>query len=77
MPSVERPGKKGIYIELDLELLANAQAFATDRGEKFAHMVAEALRRHMAYPSPPRPILPPSQLPDTEVSTPRKGKKKR
>ncbi len=75
MPSVKGPDKNGVYIELDPELLSIAQAFAKDRGEGFAHMVAEALRRHMAYPTPARPV--PRQIPlsDAEESKPKRGGK--
>ncbi|HEV3440822.1 MAG TPA: hypothetical protein VG122_25940 [Gemmata sp.] len=75
MRSVKSPDKNGVYIELDAELLSIAQAFAKDRGEGFAFMVAEALRRHMAYPTPARPV--PRQIPlsDAETSKPKTDRK--
>ena len=89
MPSVERPGKKGVYVELPEKLLKDARAFAEARGESFAFVVTEALRRHMAYPPPPPPPPvppppepPPAPLPDAKppepppAKAPRKGKKK-
>ncbi|WP_439631452.1 hypothetical protein [Gemmata sp.] len=62
MPSVDRPGVKGVYVELPESLLTDARAFAADRGEKFNRVVAEALRRHMAYP-PPKPEPQPEPAP--------------
>ncbi len=75
MRSVKSPDKNGVYIELDPELLSIAQAFAKDRGEEFAHMVAEALRRHMAYPTPARPVSQQMPVSEAETSKPKRGGK--
>jgi hypothetical protein len=73
MPSVQRKGKTGVYVELPDDLLARAKAFAEGRGEKFTAVVREALERHLAYPPPPRTPPPPDPLPDAAPAS--RGKK--
>jgi hypothetical protein len=75
MPSVERPGKKGVYIEFDLDFLSTAQGFAESRGESFKEVVMQAIRRHMANPPPPPvPVTPPPLVPLPPVASPATAK---
>ncbi|HEV3436898.1 MAG TPA: hypothetical protein VG122_06045 [Gemmata sp.] len=77
MPSVERPGKKGVYIEFELDFLLTAQEFAKSRSESFKEVVVQALTRHMANPPPPPVPLPPppiTPLPPVTASEPVTGK---
>lgn len=90
MPSNPRKNK-GVYLELPPELVEEMKTFATGRGQAFKDAVAEAMRRHLAYPPPPpAPEPPPAPLPPVTPSPvavgpakdvqagkakPRKGKK--
>jgi hypothetical protein len=73
MPSVPRPGLKGVYVELPPALVDDVKAFGSGRGQKFRDVVEAALRRHLAYPPPveaplppppPPPVPPPHPFPD-------------
>lgn len=69
-PSANVVGK---YVELPLDLVADAERFAVDRGLKFREVVIEALRRHLAFPPPPPTLAP---LPTNEPApTPAKKRK--
>jgi hypothetical protein len=61
MPSVERKGKKGKYVEIPDDLDRRFQAFCEGRGVKYTAQVVLAMERHLAYPPPPPvpPALPP------------------
>jgi hypothetical protein len=73
MPSVERPGKKALYVELPDELDAALRALAERRGTKVSAEVRDAIRRHLAYPPPdPAPEPPPAPLPNGEKKKSRK-----
>jgi hypothetical protein len=79
MPSVPRPGLKGVYVELPPALVDEVKAFGSGRGQKFRDVVEAALRRHLAYPppiepppppAPPPPIPPPHPFPDAGKTAP-------
>lgn len=60
MPTVQRPAKRGIYVEIDRGLEGAFREFASSRKTSFARELAHAMRRHLAYPPPADP----APLPD-------------
>ena len=73
-----RPSKDVVpkTIELNKALVAEAEAFAAERGQSFRFLVEKALRRHLDSPPPvtPDPPLPPGE-PDPPI--PKKKPQKR
>ena len=67
MPTDERPGKKGVYIELPTELLAEVRALAERNGRDFRSEVEHALRRHAAAPPTVRIVVDTPELAAAEV----------
>jgi hypothetical protein len=65
------PGKVGKFVELPVELVAELQRFCERQGTTFTFELAEAIRRHLAYP----PKREPEPLPDAEEKPAKKGKK--
>lgn len=81
MPKNPTKGTKQVLLELPESLVEQAKEFASSRGETFKQMVIEAIRRHMAYPSPPppppAPEPTPAPFPDDSATAPSKKGKKR
>lgn len=57
MPADDRPGRKGVYIELPVEVLAEVRALAEQNGRDFRSEVEHALRRHLAAPPTVRVVV--------------------
>jgi hypothetical protein len=74
MPSVDRPGKRGMYVELPEDLDAEFRAFVEKYplGTISQHVVL-AIRRHMASP----PAVEVAKLPAVKVQAPPPGTKRR
>lgn len=69
MPADDRPGRKGVYIELPVDLLAEVRALAERNGRDFRTEVEHALRRHLAAPPTVRVVVDTPDLPAAEVMT--------
>jgi hypothetical protein len=72
MPSVKRPGRTGVYLDLPTDLVERFRAFVRGRGEPLTAHVARAMERHLRHP-PPAPALTDPPLPDLPA---RKARKK-
>lgn len=68
-----RPGFGAKYIELPADVVAAVKSLAATYGTTFVTEVADALRRHVAYP----PRREPEPLPDAAQPAPRKGRGKK
>ncbi len=74
MPSADRPGKKGVYVELpeDLDEALRELVKSLPFGTLTQHIVL-ALRRHVANPpSVEVPELPPARVTEPEVPVKKK-----
>jgi hypothetical protein len=67
MPTDERPGRKGVYVELPLELLEEVRRLAEANGRGFRDEVQHALERHLAAPPTVRVVIDTPDLPPAEV----------
>lgn len=67
MPAEDRPGRKGVYIELPVEVLAEVRALAERNGRDFRSEVEHALRRHLAAPPTVRVLIDTPDLPSAEL----------
>lgn len=67
MPADDRPGRKGVYIELPVELLAQVRELAERNGRDFRSEVEHALQRHLAAPPTVRVVVDTPGLPAAEV----------
>jgi hypothetical protein len=76
MPKIHRPGKTGVYVELENDLLARVRGFANSRNEKFNRVLTEALQRHLAYPPAILPELPPLPFPIDKATNKRPAAKR-
>lgn len=66
MPKRPVTGAKMVSLELPTDLILEMKEFAKKRGQGFKDAVAEAMRRHLAYPPPPpAPEPPPAPYPDS------------
>lgn len=69
MPAEDRPGRKGVYIELPVELLAQVRELAERNGRDFRSEVEHALQRHLAAPPTVRVVVDTPHLPAAEVES--------
>lgn len=70
------PDKVGKFVELPVDLVAEVQRMCDRYGTTFTFEVADALRRHVAYPPERKPeSLPPETPPVAAkpIKKPRKG----
>jgi hypothetical protein len=67
VPAVDRPGKKGVYFELPVELVAELRGLAERNGRDLRSEVEHALRRHLAAPPTVRVVVDTPDLPAAEV----------
>jgi hypothetical protein len=75
MPKRPVSGAKMVSLELPIDLVDQMKALASKRGNGFKDEVADAMRRHLAYPPSPLPPPPPLEpLPDA-APKPKRGKK--
>lgn len=68
MPIRPTKGTRQTNLELPVEVIDQAKAFAKGRGETLGEVIVAALKRHMANPPPlpaevPLPPVPTGQLP--------------
>lgn len=67
MPSDDRPGRKGVYVELPLDLLEAVRRLAERNGRGFRDEVQHALERHLEAPPTVRIVIDTPALAATEV----------
>jgi hypothetical protein len=65
MPAERKRRKLALHFEVAPELHAEFKQFLADRGTAQTDELTEALRRHLAYPTPP-PAPPPPPAPYVE-----------
>lgn len=72
MPSKQRPGKRGLYVELPEEMDRQLRLRCERIGAKIADEVRAAIGRHLAYPPPVHAYAP---LPDAAEGGKKSAKK--
>jgi len=72
MPSDDRPGRKGVYVELPLEMIEAVRQLAERNGRGFRDELQHALERHLEAPPAVRVVIDTPALSPAEVPPPRK-----